>query len=160
MENNRMEQMVVDGSCHFGSHIFVAGHHDEFRIYHCAYDVSLFLVFVFVITIFSAPKWMNLSIFAAAIYLLLYTVLHNLSSNERYTVYAKGIQRLSQKIEPYSMVLPVNCSTDKHMAHIKAYVGAERAMVLMDNLEANLNFFPCAGMRRRFLSRALEPWIR
>jgi hypothetical protein len=104
--------------------------------------LMLFIVFLVWIAMAKVPHWMDLTAFIIALLIFVFSLQHNYRSNSKYAYVAYKLSEIALKIEPYSIVLPVNCSEEKHMAHLTSYAGTRIPMVLLDNYEANLNFFP------------------
>jgi hypothetical protein len=67
---------------------------------------------------------------------------HNYKSVSNGGFMAKEIITASTLIEPYSTILPVNLS-EKHLySHISNYLGSEKTVVILENYEATLDYFP------------------
>lgn len=52
------------------------------------------------------------------------------------------LEKAGEHIEPYSSVLPINRSGHWLMPHISNYAGINRPIVMLENYEANLDWFP------------------
>src|SRR5690606_8715949 len=53
------------------------------------------------------------------------------------------IERIAQHIEAYAVILPMRVGTDRlEFWHVHNYLGIDKPMVILDNYECNLNYFP------------------
>ncbi|NOU47043.1 MAG: hypothetical protein HOO86_08280 [Bacteroidales bacterium] len=69
-------------------------------------------------------------------------LVHNYRSVSNGCLLSKEIITASKLIKPYSTILPVNTS-EKHLySHISNYLGSEKPVVILENYEATLDYFP------------------
>ncbi len=103
------------------------------------------LFFLFLIIWLSTqkfPTWFGLFIVGIVLYL-------NFSRNEFYSNATKDLNHValqcneaSKYILPYSVVLPLNFSDNWLHGHFSNYIGIDKPMVILENYECELNYFP------------------
>lgn len=54
----------------------------------------------------------------------------------------EGISEAAQKVDAYRIILPINTSENWQFAHISNYLGAEKPVIVTENYEATLSYFP------------------
>jgi hypothetical protein len=105
----------------------------------------LLLFFIFIIAwlgLQKFPVWLNVLVFVLMNYVSLALLLMHYRVAKASDIYARETVMASARIEPYSIVLPVQNRNYFLYAHLSNYLGAEKPMVILENYEAGLNYFP------------------
>lgn len=103
----------------------------------------LFYILVFVrLMLLDFPKW----IINDAVILVLITFYFHLQLKQEgqaaMSKWAKFLVEAGEKIEPNSVVLPINCSSHWQAVHLPKYLGAKKPIILLENYEAGHIYFP------------------
>jgi hypothetical protein len=105
------------------------------------------LVFFFLFFIsWLASGYMNfwIKITAVLVIIVMNTFMLSIYINEsrKLNVSACEVEKAASYIPPYSSVLPVNQSGKWIYGHFSNYLGIDKPMVILENYEAGLNYFP------------------
>jgi len=103
----------------------------------------MFFIFLFIwIAVNKYPNWLS----AFAILIILYV---NFGLVKKYVGYTKGLSadavcvyEAREHIAPYSTVLPINNSGHWLQIHFSNYLGADKPLVILENVEACVGWFP------------------
>lgn len=105
----------------------------------------LLFFFFFLIIWFSTqklPVWLKIITFLIINYVNIALVkLYFLTSQSNNNI-SSAICNAADQIEPNSVVLPLNYSDNKLFDHASNYLGIDKPMIVLDNYEATLNYFP------------------
>lgn len=101
-----------------------------------------FLFLIVWLSTIKIPLWLNIIIFVIINYvnIALLNIYYNTTKDNNIIV--NEINQASLKIEPYKTVLPIRNNDYWLYGHISNYLGVDKPMVILENYEASLNYFP------------------
>lgn len=105
----------------------------------------ILFLFLFLIIWLASQKvnfWFRMIIFTIIIYVNFALILHNKNSVSVSCEIARELNVASQYLEPHSTVLPITNSDNFLFNHISNYSGINKPMIILENYEATLNYFP------------------
>jgi hypothetical protein len=105
----------------------------------------MLLFFLFLIIWLAAQKvsfWLRILIFLVVSFVNISIIIHNIRSVSVGCEIAKEINDLSEVINPYNTVLPINFSDKFPFSHISNYLGSDKPVIILENYEATLDYFP------------------
>jgi len=110
------------------------------------YSIRLcLLLFIFLILWLSNQKIsLFLKIFSTIIVFFIHfkLLMYYMEVEQELSKNAQEIYEVSKKIEPNSVILPINRSEHWFLAHFSNYCGIEKPLVILENYEADLPYFP------------------
>ncbi|MEX2379214.1 MAG: hypothetical protein WD530_00605, partial [Vicingaceae bacterium] len=101
-----------------------------------------FLFYIIFLATQKIPSWLKIIGFLLINYVniaLLKVYYQNAQENQ--TV-VNELSQAAQKIEIHGVVLPINTTDNLQFAHISNYLGVEKPLIITENYEATLNYFP------------------
>ncbi len=101
--------------------------------------------FIFLMVGLASQKvafWLRICVFIIINYISIALILHNYQSIAKDCRIAEEIYDVSKNMEPNSVVLPIVNSNNFIHAHISNYLGADKPLVVLENYEASLDYFP------------------
>lgn len=105
----------------------------------------MYLFYLLVLTrvmIYEYPDWLKSdAIIITAVTFYFHLQLKN-GGQSKLSIWAKEIAGAGVFIEPHSIVLPINYSVTLHGVHIANYLGAKKPLVILENYEATVGYFP------------------
>jgi len=105
--------------------------------------ILLFFIFLLIWIASQEVKiWMKIVCFGIINYISVSLIIHNVSSIAKESRIAAEIHEVSEKIEDNSVVLPVIFSNDFLHVHISNYLGTDKPVIILENYEALLHYFP------------------
>jgi hypothetical protein len=104
--------------------------------------VFFFLFFIAWIATANLNAWIRIA--AVLVIITMNTFMLNIyiTESRKLDVSAREIEKAATYIKPYSTVLPVNESEKWIYGHFSNYLGIEKPMVILENYEAGLDYFP------------------
>ncbi len=118
----------------------------------------LFFLFLLIWTaIQDVPNAFKILIFTLLNIVNTLIISHNYHSIKKGCELAEETNKISELIKPYSVVLPINLNNSKIYDHISNYLGVDKPMVIIENYEALLNYFPLKwNPNKQNISSALQ----
>jgi hypothetical protein len=106
--------------------------------------LSLMMYIFFVILIISQPLPINIKPLFSLLFISLHIILITKHSPTlvELNANAKTIHETASHIKENSIVLPVNLSDNWLQPHFSNYLGTDKAMVILENYEVNVGWFP------------------
>jgi len=105
--------------------------------------LMLFFVFLAAFVSFPIPKSILTGIVFITVYINVAIYHYNHSDIiKNYSNHADKIYKLSEHIKEKSFVLPINIEADWLEGHFSNYLGVNKEMVILENYEANVRWFP------------------
>ena len=105
--------------------------------------LMLFFVSLAAFISFPIPRSVLIGIVFITIYINIAIYHYNHSSIiKNYSVHADKIYILSERIREKSIVLPINLDADWMEGHFSNYLGVNKELVILENYEANVGWFP------------------
>jgi hypothetical protein len=101
-----------------------------------------FLFYIIFLSTQKIPSWLGIISFLLINYVniaLLKIYYQNAQENKGIV---ESLSEAVQKVEVYSIILPINTSENWQFAHFSNYLGVEKPVVVTENYEATLNYFP------------------
>ena len=101
-----------------------------------------FLVLLARLVMIAYPRWVKVTS-VVAVLLAFSWQLHIRGGGQRgMSQWAARVMEAGEKIEPDSVVLPVNCGVNWLSQHLSNYLGAEKPLMVLENYEAHHVYFP------------------
>ncbi len=101
-----------------------------------------FVLFIFLATL-KYPKWLLIVSLLIINYVNIALVKVYFNKNKEFTVYAEAYIEASKIIKKYSTLLPINTSKEEWLtSHSSNYLGVDNTIIIKDNYEAYLTYFP------------------
>ena len=88
------------------------------------------------------PVWLSIPIFIIISYVSIALLKLYFISTMQANITIKEINAASNNIKPNSVVLPINYSNNMLFSHVSNYLGIDKPMVVLENYEAYLYYFP------------------
>jgi len=108
--------------------------------------LRLGLLFFIIVSIWIAshnlPKWLSIVIISIILVCHFKLNIDRMDTVKSLNSIAVDITKLSQQIEPNSIVLPLNYSDNPHFVHFSSYIGVEKPIIILDNYECSRGWFP------------------
>lgn len=103
----------------------------------------LFFVFLIIwIASVNYPKWFILVCSALILVAHFKRVRFLEETIEKHSKIAVNCNKASEYIEPNSIVLPLNLTNYWFVSHFSNYLGIDKPMIILENYEATMNYFP------------------
>lgn len=101
-----------------------------------------FLFYIIFLATQKLPAWLKVVSFLLINYVNIALLkIYYLNAQENKEL-VEGISEAAQKVDAYSVILPINTSENWQFAHFSNYLGAEKPVIVTENYEATLNYFP------------------
>ncbi|MCF8258433.1 MAG: hypothetical protein K9J06_12830 [Flavobacteriales bacterium] len=101
-----------------------------------------FTLLALTMSIVKWPRWISFSVLTIITYISIGMLGIYINANRTNAQIASALAVLSASIRPGSVILPYISSDRFILGHISGYLGVQHNMVLLDNYEAALNYFP------------------
>ncbi len=101
-----------------------------------------FLFLIIFLATHKVPLWLKVVSFILINYVNIALLKIYVQSSAQMNIVSENILSASENIKPYSTVLPINESDNWIFSHISNYLGADKPMIILENYEASLNYFP------------------
>ncbi len=109
--------------------------------------VFFFLFLIVFLASLRTPIWLKIIAFAIINYVNIALINVYVTAAQRLNNVAEQVTKTSEIIEPYSTVYPIYHSEEWIFTHISNYLGIDKPLVITDNIEASLNYFPLVWKR-------------
>jgi hypothetical protein len=112
--------------------------------------ILFFLFLIIALATQEVPLILKLMVFLAINLSNSLVLFHNYKSVPEGCNMATEINAASKLIAPYSTVFPINKSENNLYAHISNYLGADKPIIILENYEATLDYFPLKWKENKF----------
>ncbi len=106
------------------------------------FALMFYIFFIAWLAIQKFPKWLNIISVVVIIGINLGFVYRYLLATKDLNNFVTPIYKVADYIEPNSTVIPINFSDNWLSLHFSNYMGADKPMVVLENYEADVGWFP------------------
>lgn len=104
--------------------------------------LMFFLFFVLYLSTLKTPLWLSLVAFIVVSYVNISLLRVYVKSTQEVHATVQSVIKASEKMKPHTTVLSVNDNEYWLLAHFSNYLGIDKPLVILNNYEADLNYFP------------------